>query len=76
MGIQQPIARDVTDLDAAAKFHVIAYVDYIGYYLATIMQFQVLDTICPNDITCDLRSNQKSGAILRSIMSKGKSEVI
>lgn len=73
MGLQQPLDRDVSDLDAAAKFHVIAYVDYIRYYLAAIMQFQVLGAVCPgNEINCDLRISQKSGAILRSAMGKGK----
>ena len=76
MGIVQPLDRDISDLDAASKFHIIAHVDYIRYYLAGVMQFQLLKSLCPTgQINCDLRAVQKVGQYLHPAMMMGKSEV-
>jgi len=77
MGIIQPLDRDISDLDAASKFHVIAHVDYIRYYIAGILQFQLLKALCPTgQINCDLRAVQRVGQYLHPAMMMGKSEVL
>jgi peptidyl-dipeptidase A len=45
-GVRAPVARDETDFDPGAKYHVPANVPYTRYFLAHILQFQFHRALC------------------------------
>lgn len=45
-GIKQPVDRSEEDFDAASKFHIVADVEYLRYFVSTIIQFQFHRSLC------------------------------
>jgi len=45
-GIAPPVARDETDFDAGAKYHIPGNTPYTRYFLARILQFQFHRALC------------------------------
>jgi peptidyl-dipeptidase A len=70
-GLIPPIARSNTHFDAGAKYHVISDQDYIKYFVATILQFQIYAELClaANHVgplhTCDFYRSREAGRVLR-----------
>lgn len=71
MGLIPPLARSASHFDAGAKYHVISDQDYIKYFVATILQFQVYAELCvaANHVgplhTCDFYRSREAGRLLR-----------
>lgn len=78
-GIIPPVPRLHDNFDAAGKYHVISDQDYIKYFVATVLQFQVYAELCnaANHIgplhTCDLYKSREAGRLLMKIMQPGAS---
>ena len=70
-GIIPPMPRTQDDFDAGAKYHVISDQDYIKYFVATILQFQIYSELCQASNhngplhTCDFYRSREAGRILR-----------
>ena len=70
-GIIPPVSRSMQHFDAAAKYHVISDQDYIKYFVATVLQFQIYSELCSaaNHIgplhTCDFYRSREAGRLLR-----------
>lgn len=70
-GIIPPNVRTAQHFDAGAKYHVISDQDYIKYFVATILQFQIYAELCSaaNHIgplhTCDFYRSREAGRLLR-----------
>lgn len=70
-GIIPPVSRSSHHFDAGAKYHVISDQDYIKYFVATILQFQIYGELCAaaNHIgplhTCDFYRSREAGRLLR-----------
>lgn len=70
-GIIPPVSRSMQHFDAAAKYHVISDQDYIKYFVATVLQFQIYSELCSaaNQIgplhTCDFYRSREAGRLLR-----------
>jgi peptidyl-dipeptidase A len=70
-GIIPPNARSMEHFDAGAKYHVISDQDYIKYFVATILQFQIFGELCgaANHVgplhTCDFYRSREAGRLLR-----------
>lgn len=70
-GIIPPNQRTSDNFDAGAKYHVISDQDYIKYFVATVLQFQIYSELCSasNHIgplhTCDFYRSREAGRILR-----------
>lgn len=45
-GLEPPVDRSEEDFDASAKYHVIAGVPYIRYFVSYIIQFQFHKALC------------------------------
>ena len=79
-GIVPPIARDETNFDPGAKYHVPANVPYTRYFLARILQFQFYKAAC--DIAkwkgplhrCSFYGNKDVGARLDAMLAMGASK--
>lgn len=70
-GIIPPLSRSNSHFDAGAKYHVISDQDYIKYFVATILQFQIYAELClaSNHVgplhTCDFYRSREAGRVLR-----------
>ena len=76
-GIAPPNSRANSEgLDAAAKYHIVANVEYLRYYISHILQFQFYEAMCiaagefdPANSTgkplhtCDFSGSQEAGRI-------------
>ena len=79
-GIVPPVARDETNFDPGAKYHVPANVPYTRYFLARILQFQFYKAAC--DIAkwkgplhrCSFYGNKDVGARLDAMLAMGASK--
>jgi peptidyl-dipeptidase A len=79
-GIVPPVARDETNFDPGAKYHVPANVPYTRYFLARILQFQFYKAAC--DIAkwkgplhrCSFYGNKDVGARLNAMLAMGASK--
>jgi peptidyl-dipeptidase A len=78
-GVTPPAARDASDFDAGAKFHVLSSTPYVRYFLARIYQFQFHKALCaasgytgPPDL-CSIHGKKEAGAKLMSMLSLGAS---
>ncbi|MBK8861569.1 MAG: M2 family metallopeptidase [Sphingomonadales bacterium] len=79
-GIIPPVARDETNFDAGAKYHVPGNVPYTRYFLARILQFQFYKAAC--DIAkwkgplhrCSFYGNKEVGARLNAMLAMGASK--
>lgn len=76
-GVEPPINRTDQDFDPAAKYHIIAGVPYIRYFVSFVVQFQFHRAVCekagqynPNDPSkplheCDIYGNTNAGNALK-----------
>ncbi|KAF8795130.1 Angiotensin-converting enzyme-like protein [Argiope bruennichi] len=78
-GLCPPVKRTNDDLDAAAKYHVIANVPYIRYFVSHVIQFQFHKALCDAAghkgplHKCDIYKNKKAGQLLGDMLSLGRS---
>jgi len=86
-GIVPPVDRNEKDFDAGAKFHVIADVPYIRYFVSFIIQFQFHKALCikagqynPKDPDskplhqCDIYQSTEAGNLLGDMLQMGSSK--
>ncbi|KAK5650646.1 hypothetical protein RI129_001675 [Pyrocoelia pectoralis] len=84
-GIKAPVERSGNDFDPAAKYHVAGDSQYINYFVARILQFQIYKALCieagqyaPDDNKplhkCDFYQSVKAGQKLRAGLSLGSSK--
>lgn len=70
-GVIPPGQRSSESFDAAAKYHILSDQDYIKYFIATVLQFQIYLELCvaANHIgplhTCDFYRSREAGRLLR-----------
>lgn len=76
-GLIPPAARLPEHLDAAAKLQIVTDQDYIRYYVATVLQFQIFAELCaaaghrgPLHM-CDVYRSREAGRILSELMQHG-----
>lgn len=79
-GVIPPMTRTNDHFDPGAKYHIISDQDYIKYFVATILQFQVFSELCQaanqkvtSLHTCDFSGSREAGRILIEIMQQGAS---
>lgn len=84
-GVIPPGNRNSSKLfDAAAKYHVVANVDYIRYFVAHVVQFQFYEAMCiaakefdPKNpkgkplFQCDFSNSKEAGKKLKDMMEMG-----
>ncbi len=79
-GVKAPIARDETDFDPSAKYHVPGNVPYTRYFLAHILQFQFHKALCDTAGNtdpvhrCSIYGNKAAGEKLNRMLELGSSE--
>jgi len=83
--VTAPVPRSEADFDPGAKYHVPASSQYISYFVAHILQFQFLKSLClaagqydPNNGSkplhkCDFYQSQEAGKILSDGLKLGSS---
>ncbi len=79
-GVKAPIARNESDFDPGAKYHVPGNVPYTRYFLAHILQFQFHKSLC--EIAgdngpvhrCSIYGNKEAGAKLNTMLEMGQSK--
>lgn len=84
--VRSPVPRNKTDFDAGAKFHVPSDYPYVAYYVAHILEFQILKSLCiaagqyePQNpqkplYKCDIEGSKLAGERLRAGLSLGSSK--
>lgn len=79
-GVIPPTSRNNAHFDPGSKFHVISDQDYIKYFVATILQFQVFNELCQvanqkttSLHTCNISGSREAGRLLADIMQQGAS---
>ncbi|KAF5284087.1 hypothetical protein FQA39_LY17136 [Lamprigera yunnana] len=83
-GIKAPVSRTDEDFDPGAKYHVAGDSQYINYFVARILQFQIYKALCIEAgeysgnsshplHKCDFYKSIKAGEKLRSGLSMGSS---
>lgn len=78
-GLCPPVQRTNEDLDAAAKYHVIADVPYIRYFVSNIIQFQFHKALCDAAgykgplHKCDIYQSKEAGKLFSEVLSLGSS---
>ncbi|XP_054261110.1 angiotensin-converting enzyme-like isoform X2 [Macrosteles quadrilineatus] len=86
-GIVPPVDRSKEDFDAGAKYHVIADVPYIRYFVSFVIQFQFHEALCikagqydPNNPStkplhhCDIYQSKEAGNIFKKMLAMGGSK--
>uniref|UniRef100_T1E6J3 Angiotensin-converting enzyme n=1 Tax=Crotalus horridus TaxID=35024 RepID=T1E6J3_CROHD len=79
-GICPPIARNETNFDPGAKYHIPANTPYIRYFVSFILQFQFHKALCQaanhtGDLhTCDIYNSKEAGQKLSEAMKAGSSQ--
>jgi peptidyl-dipeptidase A len=79
-GIIPPVARDESNFDPGAKYHIPGNTPYMRYFLARILQFQFFKAAC--DISgwkgplhrCSFYGNKEVGARLNAMLAIGASK--
>ena len=78
-GVEAPIARDESNFDAGAKYHVPASTPYTRYFLAHILQFQFHRELCKlagNEGAihrCSIYKSKEAGKALNEMLVMGSS---
>ncbi|XP_055595323.1 angiotensin-converting enzyme-like [Uranotaenia lowii] len=78
-GIIPPTGRGFEHFDPGSKYHVISDQDYIKYFVATVLQFQIYSELCVASHhvgplhTCDFYRSRDAGRILSDAMQQGAS---
>uniref|UniRef100_A0A8C8RMH9 Angiotensin-converting enzyme n=1 Tax=Pelusios castaneus TaxID=367368 RepID=A0A8C8RMH9_9SAUR len=79
-GICPPIARNETNFDPGAKYHIPGNTPYIRYFVSFILQFQFHKALCQaaNHTgllhTCDIYRSKEAGAKLSEVLKAGSSK--
>jgi peptidyl-dipeptidase A len=79
-GITPPAARDETNFDAGAKYHIPGNTPYARYFLARILQFQFYKAACEQAgwkgplHRCSFYGNKEVGAKLNAMLEMGASK--
>ncbi|XP_069674785.1 angiotensin-converting enzyme-like isoform X1 [Periplaneta americana] len=85
-GIEPPVDRTEEDFDPGAKYHIIASVPYIRYFVSFVIQFQFHRALCekagqfdPNDPKkplheCDIYKSTEAGNLLGKMLQMGSSK--
>uniref|UniRef100_A0A6P7FKT6 Angiotensin-converting enzyme n=1 Tax=Diabrotica virgifera virgifera TaxID=50390 RepID=A0A6P7FKT6_DIAVI len=83
-GIEPPVDRSEEDFDPAAKYHVVADVSYLRYFISFVIQFQFHKAVCekageyePNNPKkplheCDIYQNTDAGNALKFVFKKNR----
>jgi len=83
--VKPPVPRSESDFDPGAKYHVPGDSQYIAYFVAHILEFQMHKGLCiaanqydPEDETrplykCDIYQSKEAGDLLRAGLSLGAS---
>ncbi|XP_060524436.1 angiotensin-converting enzyme-like [Cylas formicarius] len=84
-GIEPPQTRSEDDFDPAAKYHIVADVPYLRYFISFVIQFQFHRALCekageyePNNAEkplheCDIYENTNAGNVLKQMLAMGSS---
>ncbi|XP_008198828.3 angiotensin-converting enzyme-like [Tribolium castaneum] len=85
-GVEPPLNRSEGDFDPAAKYHIVASVPYIRYFVSFVVQFQFHKALCekagqydPNDPSkplheCDIYQSTEAGNALKKMLQLGSSK--
>ncbi|XP_013192369.1 angiotensin-converting enzyme [Amyelois transitella] len=79
-GVSPPVPRNESDLDPAAKYHVVSHVQYITYLISHVLEFQILSSLCKRANhtgplhECSIYGVKEAGKLLSDGMSLGASE--
>ncbi|KAM3955609.1 angiotensin-converting enzyme [Aphomia sociella] len=79
-GVVPPMPRSEADFDPGAKYHIISDQEYIKYFLATILEFQIFEQLCTVSghtghlHDCDVYRSRDAGRVLSEIMQPGSSK--
>lgn len=79
-GIVPPVARDETQFDAGAKYHIPASTPYMRYFLARVLQFQFYEAACRQAgwkgplHRCSFYDNKAVGTKLNAMLTMGQSK--
>jgi peptidyl-dipeptidase A len=79
-GITPPVARDESNFDAGAKYHIPGNTPYMRYFLARILQFQFYQAACKQAgwkgplHRCSFYGNKLVGAKLNAMLEMGASK--
>ncbi|XP_004930682.1 angiotensin-converting enzyme isoform X1 [Bombyx mori] len=79
-GVSPPVLRNESDLDPAAKYHVVSHVQYITYLISHVLEFQILFSLCKKVNhtgplhECSLYGHKEVGKLLSNGMALGASE--
>ncbi|KAJ0177868.1 hypothetical protein K1T71_006741 [Dendrolimus kikuchii] len=79
-GVSPPMPRNESDLDPAAKYHVVSHVQYITYLVSHVLEFQILLSLCRKTNhtgplhQCSIYDDKEAGKMLSEGMALGASE--
>ncbi|KAL4707267.1 hypothetical protein ACJJTC_019805 [Scirpophaga incertulas] len=79
-GVSPPVPRNESDLDPAAKYHVVSHVQYITYMVSHVLEFQILRSLCRRANhtgplhNCSIYGDKEAGQLLSKGMSLGASK--
>ncbi|XP_059058546.1 angiotensin-converting enzyme-like isoform X2 [Achroia grisella] len=79
-GVSSPVPRNESDLDPAAKYHVVSHVQYITYLISHVLEFQIMSSLCKQANhtgplhECSIRGVKEAGKLLSDGMALGASE--
>ncbi|CAH1635734.1 unnamed protein product [Spodoptera littoralis] len=79
-GVSPPVLRNESDLDPAAKYHVVSHVQYITYLVSHVLEFQILLSLCKKANhtgplhECSIYGVKEAGKLLSDGMALGASE--
>ncbi|KAK6617495.1 hypothetical protein RUM44_005083 [Polyplax serrata] len=86
-GLSPSVMRSEDDFDPGAKYHTIANVPYIRYFVSFVIQFQFHRSLCiaakeydPQNPTlkplhhCDIYQSKEAGALLKKMLQLGSSK--
>ncbi|KAJ1523168.1 hypothetical protein ONE63_001059 [Megalurothrips usitatus] len=86
-GIESPVDRSEANFDAGSKYHIIASVPYIRYFVSFVIQFQFHRSLCekagqydpanPERLPlhrCDIYNSKEAGNVFKSMLAMGSSK--
>ena len=79
-GVSAPLARNESDFDPGAKYHVPANTPYTRYFMARVLQFQFYRALCREAgftgplHQCSFYGNKNAGARLQAMLALGASK--
>jgi peptidyl-dipeptidase A len=79
-GVKAPVARDESNFDPGAKYHIPAGTPYARYFLARVLQFQFYEAACRQAgwkgplHRCSFYGNKEVGQKLNAMLEMGQSK--